>query len=113
MLTSGATMSSYWSDDCIDDDMNSSNKNEKRPRTVLSSSQRRVLKTAFDLDPKPSKKVSVLAGKPYHDNQTIAKSVKHTQTTWRISITNVHSALLLLCIIISLFAIVGATCNGC
>ena len=68
MLTSGATMSSYWSDDCVDDDMNSSNKNEKRPRTVLSSSQRRVLKTAFDLDPKPSKKVSVLAGKAYDDN---------------------------------------------
>lgn len=51
---------SCWSDDCLDDDLHSNNKNEKRPRTVLSSGQRRVLKTAFDLDPKPSKKVSQL-----------------------------------------------------
>ena len=48
----GNTM--YYSDDCLDD---LNGKSDKRPRTVLSSSQRRVLKAAFDHDPKPSKKV--------------------------------------------------------
>lgn len=50
---------SYWSDDASEDIISVSNcvKGDKRPRTVLSASQRRVLKRAFDLDPKPSKKV--------------------------------------------------------
>lgn len=47
---------SYWGDDAFDDITSLNGKSDKRPRTVLSASQRRTLKKAFDLDPKPSKK---------------------------------------------------------
>lgn len=47
----------YWSDDCLDEYLQGNGKTDKRPRTVLSSGQFGVLKTAFDNDPRPSKKV--------------------------------------------------------
>ncbi|KAF6033464.1 hypothetical protein EB796_008227 [Bugula neritina] len=51
MAMNSSTM--YWSDEGFED---GGAKSDKRPRTVLTSNQRKRLKAAFDVDPKPSKK---------------------------------------------------------
>ncbi len=41
-----------------DNDLMDSNKGPKRPRTILTTSQRRKFKASFEINPKPCRKVS-------------------------------------------------------
>ena len=40
-----------------DNDLMDSNKGPKRPRTILTTSQRRKFKASFEINPKPCRKV--------------------------------------------------------
>ena len=46
----------------IGDDENDDKKGPKRPRTILTSQQRKIFKSAFEISSKPCRKVGHLAG---------------------------------------------------